>query len=498
MMKRLSITVVLVLSGTCLGVLVGRSGVQGQAAAPPPVPRELTSYRDIVKGVLPAVVSIESRARPEAPGVVRPRLPTDPRVPEQFRRSFEDIEPQQFSDPSPRRLGFGSGFLVDASGVILTNNHVVDGAVEVVVRLKDGRRFTSKNIKTDAKSDLAIVRIDAQKLPFLRLGDSNQMEIGDRVLAVGAPFGLVGSVTQGIISGKDRSLRMNLYEDFVQTDAAINPGNSGGPLINMAGQVIGINAAIKTRSGGFQGVGLAVSSNLARDVMQRLLKDGVVHRGYLGVQINDITDRDLAQRLGLGKDEHGVLVTRIFADAPGAKGGVKEGDVITTVNGDKIQDGRDLQWTIARLPVGKVAKVRVLREGKPVVLDVTIEEQPEKLDNLRSPLPRSPAREPDSVSIDSVGMAVADLTPELADRLGYKRLLKGAVVTRIKRNSPAILAALVPGLVVTKVDDTPIDSAVAFKAAVEKGSLSKGVLLQIHSPRGGINYVLLKTDGQGK
>ncbi|HZT82751.1 MAG TPA: trypsin-like peptidase domain-containing protein, partial [Gemmataceae bacterium] len=386
-MKR---TWLLVVASLALGALVGSFAaaprlLQGKGAAaapaqaaPPAIPKELTSYRDIVKQILPAVVSIEVKSKPPArkQPAARNRLPfpDDDRIPEEFRRFFEQF-PQIPDDSAPPVLGFGSGFLVDPKGVVLTNYHVVDGADTVEVQLKDGRKFVSKDIKADAKTDLAIVRIQAKEdLPYLQLGDSDQMEIGDRVLAIGAPFGLTGSVTHGIISAKGRSLHMNMYEDFLQTDAAINPGNSGGPLVNLEGKVIGINAAIKSRSGGFQGIGLAIASNLARNVMRQLEKDGVVHRGYLGVQIKELIDRDLARRLGVG-DQGGVLVTQVFDNTPAAKAGVRDGDVITSLGGRPVREGRELQNAVAGLPLGKPVDLTIVREGQPKTLRVTIEEQ---------------------------------------------------------------------------------------------------------------------------
>ena len=221
------------------------------------------------------------------------------------------------------------------------------------------------------------------------------MEIGDRVLAVGAPFGLTGSVTHGIISAKGRNgLNMNMYEDFLQTDAAINPGNSGGPLVNLDGKVIGINAAIKSRSGGFQGVGLAIASNLAKNVMDQLLKDGVVHRGYLGVQIKDLIDKDLAQRLGLKEDQHGVVVVAGLRQVSRrAKAALQAGDVITAIAGKPVKDGRELQRVVAGLPLGKPVDMVVLRDGKPQTLKVTIEEQPKEFGTARVALPRALRRD---------------------------------------------------------------------------------------------------------
>ena len=327
----------------------------------PAIPRELTSYRDIVKTVVPAVVSIESRAKGRRPIRVRPG--------DDQNRSVE--------------IGFGSGVVVDAKGVVLTNYHVVEGADFVEVRLTDGRKFTSKDIVGDRKTDLAIVRIQVdQPIPALEFGDSDEMEVGDRVLAVGAPFGLTGSVTHGIISAKSRNLKLNVYEDFLQTDAAINPGNSGGPLVNLDGRLIGINSAIKSRSGGFQGVGLAISSNLVKAVMQQLLKDGAVHRGYLGVQIREI-DVDLAAKLKVA-EKSGVQITRIFGESPAAKGGLKAGDVVTKIGEKMIRSGADLQKVVTALPVGKLVDVAVLREGETVTAKVTVEEQPEDY-GLRDP-----------------------------------------------------------------------------------------------------------------
>lgn len=325
--------------------------VQADPKPLPGVPRELTSYRDIVKSVVPAVVSIQAKAKPKR--LLRPR-----------------------EEAKPVEIGFGSGVIVDAKGVILTNYHVVEGADFVEVSLTDGRKFTSKEIAGDPKTDLAIVRIESAKpLPVIEIGDSDTMEVGDRVLAVGAPFGLTGSVTHGIISAKSRNLKLNVYEDFLQTDAAINPGNSGGPLVNLEGKLIGINSAIKSRSGGFQGVGMAISSNLAKTVMQQLLKDGVVKRGYLGVQIRDLDD-EVAPKLQQAPNS-GVLITRVFEATPGFRGGLRAGDIVKTIGGKEITSGNELQKVVAALPLGKPVEVTYLRDGKSVTSKITIEEQPD-------------------------------------------------------------------------------------------------------------------------
>jgi serine protease Do len=461
------------------------------------VPKELNSYRDVVKKVLPAVVSIESKAKavktrmPKRNG--NPQLPQG--VPEEFRQFFEGMDEQQPDAERQPVQGFGSGFLIDPKGVILTNHHVVAGADSVEVTLQDGRKFSSKEIKSDPKSDLAVVRIEPKgALPYLEMGDSDQMEIGDRVLAVGAPFGLTGSVTSGIVSAKGRNgLSMNMYEDFLQTDAAINPGNSGGPLVNLEGKVVGINSAIKTRSGGFQGVGLAISSNMAKTVAQQLQKDGTVKRGYLGVQIKDLTDHEVAERLGLKGDQTGVLVSSVFDKSPAGKAGVQAGDVITSLGGKPVKDGRELQRVVAGLPLGKPVDMMVLRDGKEQKMSVTIEAQPEDFGVARVAVPSAPRPEKNATSLDSIGIEVADLTAEMAEKLGTKNHT-GAVILGVEGDSLAEVGGLRKGMLITKVDKVPVKSAVEVRDAVEKGSLEKGILFQTYSAQGGTGYVLLKKE----
>jgi serine protease Do len=358
------------LIGTCLllggvGSYAARSFLSNNAPAdvPAAVLRDPASYRDIVKRVLPAVVSLEAQAK----GKTRPRR-------------AEDRE--QADDRS--QVGFGSGFLISPKGVIVTNNHVVEGADRVLVQMAGGKKFVARTIRTDAKTDMAILQLDTKEnLPYLEFGDSDQMEIGDRVLAVGAPFGLAGTVTHGIVSSKGRALKMNMYEDFLQTDAAINPGNSGGPLINMEGKVIGITSAIKSRSGGFQGVGLAIASNLGKAIADKLLKDGVVRRGYLGVGIRDVNE-EIAKESKLDRAT-GVQVTRLYQDGPGEKAGLEKNDVVVRLGGKAVTDSRGLQTVVAGLPTGKPVEIEVIRAGKAKKLSVTIEEQPETFGSTKAP-----------------------------------------------------------------------------------------------------------------
>jgi serine protease Do len=508
-MKRLLLAITIFVCGVLAGTLIlgqyleGQvAGSQGAAAKAPVYPKVLTSYKEVVKKLLPAVVSIEMQVKPQVrkapknPARRRPPI-DDSMLPEEFRKFFKNFEDNDFDfqGETPRH-GFGSGFLVDGKGVILTNYHVVDGATQVEVRLRDGSKYLSKDIHGDRKTDLAIVRIDTKgkTLPYLELGDSDAMEIGDRVLAVGAPFGLTGSVTAGIVSAKGRNgLNMNMYEDFLQTDAAINPGNSGGPLVNLEGKVIGINAAIKTRSGGFQGVGLAVASNLAKNIMKSLLADGVVHRGYLGVQIKDLTE-EVAQQLGL-QNKHGVIVGKVYEGSPAAKAGLKSGDIITALNGKPVQEMRVLQTVVAGLPLNKAVPVQVVRDGKTLTLQVTVKEQPAEFGTDQDKAPRrQPQQEKEPVGLDKVGLEVTDLTPERAVELGFKKDAKGAVITAVDPGSPAADTGLHKGLLITKVNKKSVTSAAAVKQAMKKAALDKGVLFQVESAQGSVDYVVLKAE----
>ncbi len=364
--------------GFAAGVFLVGSASVGQAPdrTTAPIPRELTSYRDIARRVLPAVVSIEARVarkparqRPSLDGTGRPLLE----------------EPDRRAEPVPDdgNLGFGSGFIVDPNGVVLTNYHVVEGADEFEVQLTDGRKFVSQDFRADKKTDLAIIRLKpSQPLPSLEFGDSEAMEIGDRVLAMGSPFGLRGTVTAGIVSAKGRSLRLTNFEDFIQTDAAINPGNSGGPLVNMEGKVIGVTSAIKSRTGGFQGVALAIASNLARNALNQLLKSGAVHRGFIGAVVDDI-DPDTTAKLAV---KGGVITKRVLADSPASKAGLRAGDVITNIAGQSVRDSRDMQRIVADLPLDQSTVLTFIRNGQTLRIRVNVIDQPE----VSEPPRRSP------------------------------------------------------------------------------------------------------------
>lgn len=479
--------------GLVFGIVLGfslPSILTGAAKDDPVIPREMTSYRDVVKKILPAVVSIEAKAKTQIKREATPRRPAEiPNLPEGFRKFFDELQvPFDFGEELPPMHGFGSGFVIDASGVILTNNHVVMGAEKITVEFHDGRKFVAKEIRTDPKTDLAIILIDAKNLPFLSLGDSDQMEIGDRVLAVGAPFGLVGSVTAGIVSGKGRNMQMTMYEDYVQTDAAINPGNSGGPLVNLEGKVIGINTAIKTRTGSWQGVGLAIASNIVKNVWPKLHRDGHVKRGYLGIQVRKL-EQDVAARLGV-PNQTGVLIAKVFENSPASKAGIKDGDVLTSIGGKVVKDGQELQRLVTELPTGKQVELRIFREGNSMTLPITIEEQPREFGiTTTQPLQHDEA---EGISLETLGIKVADLTKARAKQFGYTKESEGAVITYVQPGSLASEGGVERGSLILKVDNQLVRNAVDAQDAFHKGSLERGVLLQLQTPRDGISLVLLK------
>ena len=445
-----------------LGLTCGVAASQklvGQPAIPAnaPLPRDWNSYSPVVKRVLPAVVCLEGKGKT----ATRPKL--------------DEIDP-----------GFGSGFIVDPTGVVVTNNHVVRDTTVVEVTLQDGRKFTSKDIRRDAKADLAIIRLDTKEaLPFLEFGDSDAMDVGDRVLALGAPFGLTGSVTQGIVSGKSRNLNLNLYEDFLQTDAAVNPGNSGGPLVNMEGKVIGLTSAIKTRSGGFQGVGLAVSSKLAKTVVEQLVKHGSVKRPYIGVAVAEL-DAASAAKLKV-KPNAGVVVSEVTPKSPGEKANIDVNDVIATVNGVAVTTAREMQKATLALTIGQQVELTVMRNGQLFLTKVAVEEQQDSIGpDPAINQPRKP------VKYESLGVTVTDLTDEAMKRAGLPKGATGVVVASVAKNGIAEKSGLTRGVVVLQVDKVAIASAAAFRKALEQADGEKGAVLHVLRPNGDVDYVILR------
>jgi serine protease Do len=459
---------------------------------------EPISFRDIVKKVLPAVVAIEvtefkPNARTRGRGVE-----IDPSTPESAMREYLEEQLRQRQAPVSQ---FGSGVIIDAKGIIVTNHHVIDGAAQVKVKLQDGKTYLSRSMAGDSKTDLAIIKLNPHQvqrtLPATSFGDSGQMEIGDRVLAIGAPFGLEGTVTHGIISAKGRhNMNLNAYEDFLQTDAAINPGNSGGPLVNLDGKIIGINTAIQSRTGSFDGVGLAIPSEMAQGVVDQLVQHGKVRRGYLGVALMPLENKTIADLLGVPEGQ-GVGVGTLTAHAPAAKAGLAEGDIIVTFGGEKVRDVQLFKRMIAAAPVGKNISVGYVRDGKLLTSPVAMEEQPDQF-GLERPAPRARATRSktleglDPLSISRIGVEATDLNADLLETIGLPRQTTGAFIYSVERESIGSDAQLARGNIVAQVNRKNVKSAEEFRKAVEQGDLSKGILLLVKRPDGSSAFLLLK------
>ncbi len=403
-------------------------------------------------------------------------------IPE-LRRFFEGM-PQMPQAPRGGQSGIGTGVIIDAKGVILTNNHVVEGRNDVTVRLHDGREFKATGVQTDPNTDLAILRIEgADDLKPARLGDSDKVEVGDWVLALGHPFGLEGTLTSGIVSAKGRGIGMPARATFIQTDAAINPGNSGGPLINLDGEVVGINTAISSSNGGNQGVGFAIPVNLAKWVSGELMRDGVVQRAQLGVMIQPMT-HELAAQFGL-KAPEGVAVSDVMDDMPAAKAGLKAGDVILEYGGQKVSTPRELQEIVERSEIGAKHEVKIWRDGKQQTLHaVPRESTDEPAQSGEAKLERSnPSR------LENLGLEVETLTPEIAEQLNVKAD-HGVVISDVLSGSPADRAGLAGGMVIVEAGRSPVKSVADLKKAVEDAK-DGSVLLLVRSEQGS-RFVVLK------
>jgi serine protease Do len=448
--------------------------------------RALSSvFRTVAKEARPAVVTIETTSKPVQVRGNMPDLEDSPfgdffKNQPQFREFFRHQQPR-------RTHGMGSGFVIDPKGIILTNRHVVADAQEVTVKFADGRQFRvpASDIKTDPRTDIAIVRVkDAGHLDALPMGNSDQTEVGDWVLAVGSPFGLNMTVTAGIISAKGRDIYKTDRENYLQTDAAINPGNSGGPLLNLDGEVIGINTAISTTSGGYDGVGFAIPINMARWVADQLITKGTVKRAYLGVMIH-AAEGTLAKVLNVTPGQ-GAVVERVLPDSPAAKAGVQSQDVILDFNGHKVAGTKELQGIVERLDVGKTYTMTVIRDGKHVSIPVTVEEMP-KRESLATREDEengsSNEKSKDTVSIDDLGIEIAALTPDTAKELKMENV-KGVVVTSVKQGSLADEAGLREGFVIERINKHPVTNPEQFRSEMKKVSLTKGIILDVRTASG--------------
>jgi len=456
--------------------------------------RALSSvFRDVAKSARPAVVTIETTSKPLQ---VRGNMPDMEQSPfgDMFRNNPEF---RQFFQRQPQQRpmhGMGSGFVIDPNGVILTNRHVVADAQEVTVKFADGRQFRvgANDIKTDPRTDLAIVRVkDAGHLDAIPMGNSDQTDVGDWVLAIGSPFGLDMTVTAGIISAKGRPIYKTEREDYIQTDAAINPGNSGGPLLNLDGEVIGINTAISTRSGGYDGVGFAIPINMARWVADQLITKGEVKRAYLGVMIR-AAEGTLAKVLNVPAGQ-GAIVNDVMSGSPAAKAGVQSQDVILDFNGEKVAGTKELQGIVERLEVGKTYNMTVIRDGKQLSLPVMVEAMP-RHDSIvaRDEDENGSAKEKtrESIAVDDLGIEVSALTSDAAKELKMNDA-KGVLVSSVKQGGLADEAGLREGMVIERINKHAVTTPEEFRDAMKKVSLSKGIILDVRTA-GGTQLVAIR------
>ncbi len=396
------------------------------------------------------------------------------------REDEDDADMEEF-----HQQGQGSGFIISSDGYILTNCHVVDNADKLHVQLADGRRFKAKIIGKDKRSDIAVIKIDAKNLPVLPLGDSDKLEVGEWVIAIGNPFGLSHTLTAGIVSAKGRSrVGITDYEDFIQTDAAINPGNSGGPLVNLEGKAVGINSAIFTRSGGYMGIGFAIPINMAKVIKNQLIRYGKVHRGYLGVYIQDL-DPDLKESF---KVDHGTVITKVFKDTPASRAGLKAGDVIIAFDGEKIKDSGHLRNLVALSRPGTTHEFKILRNGKEQTLKIKIGELPE--DGKTAGRRERMDRDDGEATSEKFGFTVSPLTREIVKRYQLD-VHEGVVISEVRPGSMAWQAGLRPGMVITQVNLHPVKNVDDF---VEYSKEDPNKILLLVYDRNGSRYVVLKRE----
>lgn len=441
------------------GLHVWGESQSAEVRPPPPEMQGLPDFTNLAKKMRPLVVNISTVQVSEGgQGFASPFGEEDP---------FSEFWRRFFGGPIPRgpqqQRSLGSGFIIDTDGSILTNNHVVENAQKIVVKLSDEREFEAKVVGKDPKTDIAVVKIDARDLAVAALGDSDRLEVGEWVMAIGNPFGLDSTITAGIVSAKGRHIGAGPYDDFIQTDASINPGNSGGPLINLRGEVVGINSAIFSRTGGNIGIGFAIPINLAKELLPQLKGKGKVTRGYLGVLIQKVTP-DIAESLGLEK-ARGALVANVSKDGPAERAGVKVGDVIVEFDGKEIKDSNELPLIVARTALNKKSRLKVLRDKKEVTLTVTVGELKDE-EVVASTEEKG-----------ELGLAVQRVTPEMAESLGLERA-EGVVITSINPGSPADEAGLRRGDVILEIDRKPVRNLADYKKVIGERK-GKGILFLV-------------------
>lgn len=416
-------------------------------------------FTEVAKKATPAVVYIQAEGIGDEPSQGQGQGQGQNPFEDEFFNRFFGSPYRKNQQPS---LSQGSGFIVSKDGYILTNAHVVKGANKLKIVLHDGREFPAEIVGVDSGTDVAVIKMDGKNFDYIPLGNSEEMDICEWVIAIGSPFQLQATVTVGVVSAKGRqNLRITDFEDFIQTDAAINPGNSGGPLINLKGEVIGINTAIVSKSGGYAGIGFAVPSNMAKHVMDQIIDNGTVTRGFLGVSLQPI-DQDMADAFGLDRPD-GALVADVVKGSPADKAGLKQGDIILEYNGTPVKTIGSLRNSISMMQPGAKVKLKVNRSGKLLNLTVKLGSHASSTDS--------------SGYVQKLGMEVEALTPEMSQKLGYSQAEEGVVITKIKPGSAAAAAGMRPGFLILAINHKKVTSIEEFNDALEETKNNRILIL---------------------
>ncbi len=450
--------------------------------------RSAKAFSSVVKKAGPAVVhvGVEKETSANNMGQIPSDLFNDPFFERFFGPQFRHPRTNPNNPKQDKRTfkqqAAGSGFIIASDGYILTNNHVVDDAGKITVRLADQREFSAKVVGTDPQSDVAIIKIDGKDLPVLPLGNSDKLEVGEWVIAIGSPFELSQTVTVGVVSAIGRN-RMGItdYENFIQTDAAINPGNSGGPLLNIRGEAVGMNTAIFSRSGGYMGIGFAIPINMAKNIEQQLRKSGKVARGWLGILIQDINE-ELAKSFG-GKVGGGALISEVTEGSPAQKSGLLQGDIVTAINGEPVSNVADLRNKIAMTPPNTELKLRILRDGQEKEVVASVGEQPADMASMAKKMTGS--------ALSELGLSLQDLTKEVAEQFGYSKD-QGVLIADVVADSPAAELGLQAGMLIEEVNRTRVRNLKELQQALKKANNPKQVLLRIRSGEHS-QYVVIQT-----